>query len=82
MKPGWKTSEFWLSLGAQILTVLFASGIVADGTTFEKALVLVAGILGALGYAVVRGGVKKADTAGSALVAKAAGLLTGNKDPS
>ena len=66
-KPGYKSSEFWLTLAAQVVAALFASGVVADGSTFDKALVLIAGLLGALGYAVVRGGVKKAASAAAAL---------------
>jgi len=74
MEPtkGIKTSEFWLMAAAQVLTLLFASGVVASGSSLEKVLALVASVLGALGYAVVRGGIKKQTVAAVALASKPA----------
>jgi hypothetical protein len=68
-KPGYKTSEFWLMLAAQVLTLLFAAGVVAEGSTLHKVLALAASVLGALGYAVVRGAVKKTVAAATAVSA-------------
>ena len=66
-KPGYKTSEFWLSLAAVVVGLLYAAGVVADGSAFDKVLALAASLLGALGYTVSRGGVKKASAAAAAL---------------
>jgi hypothetical protein len=59
-KPGYKTTEFWLSLAAVVVGLLFASGLVSDGSGFDKALSLAASVLATLGYQVSRSGVKKA----------------------
>lgn len=55
MKPGYLTTEFWLSALAMILGALFASGAVSDGSQLDKILGITATILGQLGYAVPRG---------------------------
>ena len=51
MKPGYKTTEFWLSLVVAILPVLVAGGVFsqtqADG--LGELAVVVAGLLGAFG---------------------------------
>jgi len=60
-KPGYKTTEFWLATGATLLSALFASGVLADGSLAIKIAGIAATVLGALGYAVVRGAVKKAE---------------------
>jgi hypothetical protein len=64
-KPGYKTTEFWLSLAAVVVGLLFASGVVADGSAFDKVLGLAASVLGALGYSVSRAKVKVAEAIGS-----------------
>ena len=53
-KPGYKTTEFWFSVVAAIVGLLFAAGVVPTGSTFEQVLSLVATILAALGYTVSR----------------------------
>jgi hypothetical protein len=53
-KPGYKTTEFWLSTGAVLLGALFASGVVSEGSSFDKVLGLAVSILTALGYTVAR----------------------------
>jgi len=58
-KTGYKTSEFWLSLAAMVVSFLIASGVVADASTIGKAIALVAGVLASLGYTVARGAAKK-----------------------
>lgn len=60
MKPGYKTTEFWLSLLAMLIGALFASGVVSDGSQLDKILGLASSILGQLGYAVPRGLAKAA----------------------
>ena len=58
-KPGYKTTEFWLSTIAMTIGALMASGIVETDSSFDKALGLAATILASLGYTVSRTMVKK-----------------------
>lgn len=59
-KPGWQTTEFWLTLIATIVGALMASGAVQEGTTLYQALAFAAVVLTALGYQVSRTLVKTA----------------------
>lgn len=76
-KPGWKTSEFWLSLFAVLLGALFASGLLAcpvEGCTGMLAVVvklagLATTLLGAFGYNVSRTMVKNANSNAVASIA-------------
>ena len=54
IKPGYKTSEFWLSAAAMVLSQIYAAGIIGDGGTASKIAALVASLLTALGYTVAR----------------------------
>lgn len=54
MKPGYKTSEFWLKLMAVILTALYASGIIPTAGTAATIAAIVATVLTSLGYTVAR----------------------------
>lgn len=54
-KPGWKTTEFWLSGAATLLSMLFASGVIGTGTMADKIAGLAALALTTLGYTVSRG---------------------------
>jgi len=49
MKPGYKTTEFWLSLLAIIVAAVLSSDLVIS-TTVAKVLGIVATVLAALGY--------------------------------
>lgn len=53
-KPGFKTSEFWLSIAAVAIGGLQASGAFGDASTVGKLIGLAATVLGALGYTVSR----------------------------
>jgi len=53
-KPGYKTTEFWLTLAASVLGALFASGAIGEGGTVAKILGMAATILSTLGYTVAR----------------------------
>ena len=53
VKPGYKTTEFWLKLIAMALSALFASGALTNSTAVQIAGI-VATILGAIGYTVAR----------------------------
>lgn len=59
-KPGYKTTEFWLSLVAVVLGALASSGSLADGSTAARVVGLAIAALGALGYSVSRGMAKSA----------------------
>ena len=59
-KPGYKTTEFWLTAAAAIVGLLFASGIIPTDSSLYKLLGLAATTLGTMGYAVSRGMVKSA----------------------
>lgn len=53
-KAGWKTSEFWLSFAALVVSLLIMSGAVGETGALAKTVALVAAALKALGYAVGR----------------------------
>jgi hypothetical protein len=59
-KPGYKTSEFWLTTIAILVGTLIASGAFADTTALGRALAFIASALTAAGYSYSRGLVKKA----------------------
>jgi hypothetical protein len=50
LEPGYKTTEFWLSLSMCILSFLMVSGVIGPHTTAHKIAALVVSSLGALGY--------------------------------
>lgn len=54
-KPGYRTTEFWLSLAATMLGLLWASGLVSEGSTTDKVIGFAAMVLAQLGYTVSRG---------------------------
>lgn len=59
-KPGYQTTEFWLSAAAKLLGLLFASGVLGDGSIGMRIAGLAATVLAALGYTVSRSMVKMA----------------------
>jgi len=68
-KPGYKTSEFWLSVICLVIGFLIASGYVGDESMSGKVLAFAASSLTALGYSVSRGMVKRAETLTEAIEA-------------
>jgi len=60
MKPGWKSTEFWLTLVINLASGLVALGIVGEGTKLGQGLALGVATLTTLGYTGFRSGVKKA----------------------
>lgn len=60
MKPGYKTTEFWLSLAAVAVGAVAASGVIPAESTWERVVGLVVSALAALGYTGARLAVKKA----------------------
>ena len=59
LKPGWKTTEFWMSVAAGVLGFVYASGIVVAQSPVDGWLGMIAAALTASGYAVARGLAKK-----------------------
>ena len=71
-KPGYKTTEFWLSLAAMLVGAIMASGVLqSEGTPdwFVQVVGIGAALLGGLGYTVGRGYVKANARKADALVA-------------
>lgn len=57
-KPGFKTTEFYLTTITTLLSLLLASGLVSSGGTADKIIGFAASALAVLGYTVSRGMVK------------------------
>ena len=54
-KPGWKTSEFWLSLAAALLGAFVASGALPGEHVVMKIAGMALTALASMGYAASRG---------------------------
>jgi len=50
MKPGIKTTEFWLAAAATVVGGLMASGVIAEDSSLAKVIGIAASALVALGY--------------------------------
>ncbi len=59
MKPGWKTTEWWATVVANIVGAALASGAIEAGSTFDKGLGLVSMALATMGYSISRGTAKR-----------------------
>lgn len=59
IKPGYKTTEFWLTAAATIMGLILASGAIGEGGAAERIAGVVCSMLGALGYSVSRGQAKR-----------------------
>lgn len=59
-KPGYKTTEFWLTLAAVAVGALLASGVVGDESMVAKIAGVAQATLAQLGYTWSRGSVKAA----------------------
>lgn len=60
-KPGWKTTEFWLTLAAVVVGTLLATGVWGEGDTAYTVLAFIASALTALGYTHGRSKLKTAE---------------------
>lgn len=58
-KPGYRTTEFWLTAAAAVTGLLISSGIVPTESAWAEALGLVAAALASMGYSVSRGAAKR-----------------------
>tara|TARA_Y100001973_G_C5180188_1_gene324386 strand:+ start:1249 stop:1440 length:192 start_codon:yes stop_codon:yes gene_type:complete len=59
MKPGYKTTEFWMALGAATIGAATASGVIPSDGALAQAIGLIATALVALGYTGARFALKK-----------------------
>lgn len=59
VKPGYKTTEFWLSAVAAIVGILLTSGVLVEGNSITQVVGIIATALSAMGYSVSRGNAKK-----------------------
>lgn len=67
-KPGYKSSEFWLTLLCLIFGMLLASGAISEGSSAEKIIAFGASVLASFGYSFSRGMVKKAEALSDAVL--------------
>ena len=58
-RPGYKTTEFWLTVAATLLGAAFASDLIPTDSKWAQLLGLAASVLSSLGYTVSRTMVKK-----------------------
>lgn len=81
MKPGWKTTEFWLSLAALFIGAIVASGIVPATGPWSQVVGIITSVLGALGYTAARGFSKAGAAAAVAAIATASEVTPANPTP-
>lgn len=55
MKPGYKTSEFWITILLFVLSAVWGSGLIGAGTTTDHVFAFIAATAGQLGYTLSRG---------------------------
>lgn len=55
VKPGYKTTEFWMTAAAALIGLLLASGVIPSDSGIDKALGMAAAALAAMGYTFARG---------------------------
>jgi len=58
-KPGYKTTEFWLTVAASAVGLAMASGAFPDAGPIGRMLGVMAAALASFGYSVSRGQAKK-----------------------
>ena len=58
VKPGYKTTEFWMTAGATVVGLAIASGVVPDTGMWPKIVALGVSAFAAMGYTVSRTNVK------------------------
>lgn len=58
MKPGYKTTEFWLTLVASLVGLALASGLIPVESEMFKIVGLAGSVLTSMGYQVSRGTAK------------------------
>lgn len=64
LKPGFRTTEFWLAVAACVVGLVMEAGILGDGGFLREGFGLVAAALASLGYSYSRGKAKEKLTDG------------------
>lgn len=64
IKPGYKTTEFWLCLAAWLVAIALDSGLLHDGTVIKEGFATIGAALASMGYAFSRGKLKEPLAAG------------------
>lgn len=59
VKPGYKSTEFWLSAVATLLGIVLASGAIPEGGTIAQIVGGILSVLASLGYTASRTQVKR-----------------------
>lgn len=75
-RPGYRSSEFYVTAAVLLISIVWGSGLIGDGTAADKALSLIASVAAQFGYTVSRGLVKSAEA--KALAPAAATSVTTN----
>lgn len=57
-KPGYKTTEFWMSFTAVLLGFVVSSGVLIEGSQIERVVGMAVSTLAALGYTAARAKIK------------------------
>lgn len=74
-KPGYQTTEFWLTLLATLIGALLASGVLNDADPQQHKVLQLVGViatlLGSMGYTAARAFTKHSEAKASAIVAAA-----------
>ncbi len=60
IKPGYKTTEFWLTCAADVFGMVMASGVIAGDSIVAKAIGIGVMVLATLGYTAARAWTKAA----------------------
>lgn len=63
-KPGYKTTEFYLTIFCGLLGALWGSGLISEGSQFDKLIGFLAMALSTMGYTVSRGFAKRPPSQG------------------
>jgi hypothetical protein len=77
MKPGYKTTEFWLTTAASVLGAVTASGVIPSDSPFAQIVGLIVSLLATMGYQYQRG-VEKTTASKTAAIISAAGSQPAN----
>lgn len=57
-KPGWQTTEFWMTIVTVVITSLLSAGVFDDVPTVAKVCTAIVAALAALGYTASRSSIK------------------------
>ena len=61
VKPGYKTTEFWITVFVTLAGLAMASGLIAPGSTWDKGIGLIVSALASMGYSAARSKVKSGE---------------------